>query len=173
MSIFIPYFSGTYSGHLTYNIDTYTIPNSFQSYVESFEIVYDNIYDNKLSGFNNIKYLENTIDNSNVTGEISITLTNDLPHWLMQQLTQLAKACLSGGMSLILSDWVTDESYYCKWNNAGEFAENSPVICGGNMMLKFYHAGLINNYQNTYNTVGTIWQDTYSLTTSAHYQDRH
>jgi hypothetical protein len=56
--------------------------------VENYEIVYDNIYDNKTSGFSDNKYLQNTIDDNDSTGEISITLTNDLPHWLMQQLVQ-------------------------------------------------------------------------------------
>ena len=141
MATFTPSFSGVYSnGRLIYNATTYTIGDDFKKYVESMEIVYDDIHDRKLTGFDDTRFLLNSSAGSqHVTGSISLTLVGDLPHWLMQQLTQLAKAVMGGGMMLLFADsFCTYDSYYCKWVNASDFVENNAVLAGGNMALRFY-----------------------------------
>ena len=139
MAVLIPTFTGSYSGHLINNVANYTVGNSFNTYIESMEIVYDSIHDRKTTGFSDIKYLQNSVSATKYTGSISITLVGSLPHWLMEQLISLAKGCLGSGMILYYVDeYVSDKSYYCKWENAGDFVENNAVLAGGAMLLKFY-----------------------------------
>jgi len=139
MASITPIFNGSYSGELIYNIVNYCIDNSLFNYIENMEITYDNIFDKKLTGFNDVKYMDNSVSSSKYSGDIAIIFVGNLPHWIMQQLIQLAKACVGGGMTLYLDDtWATDKKYYCKWENAGDFVENNPVLSGGNMNLKFY-----------------------------------
>lgn len=141
MAAITPIFTGTYSGHLIYNITNYTIGDNFKKYVESMDIVYTPIVEQLNTGFSDTKYQTNATAAVKLTGSIAITLVGDLPHWLMLQLIQLAKATLSGGMTLSLADtWVSTSEYYCKWENAGDFVENNAVLAGGNMLLKFYKA---------------------------------
>lgn len=140
MATLTPTFSGLYTnGRLINNITNYTIGDNFKYYVESMEIVYDSIHDRKLTGFSDTIYLQNAVDAQFCSGSIAITLVGDLPHWLMQQLVQLAKSILGGGMDLYFQDtFCTYDSYFCKWENAGDFVENNSVIAGGTMALKFY-----------------------------------
>lgn len=140
MAAITPIFSGAYTnGPLLYNVTNFTIGDNFKYYVESMEIVYDTIHDRKLTGFNDIRYLQNAINAQFCSGSIAITLVGDLPHWLMQQLVQLAKATLGGGMDLTFSDtFCTYDTYFCKWENAGDFVENNAVLAGGTMAFKFY-----------------------------------
>jgi muramoyltetrapeptide carboxypeptidase LdcA involved in peptidoglycan recycling len=140
MSAITPLFNGSYSnGRLINNITNYTIGDNFKYYVESMEIVYDNIHDRKLTGFSDTKYLQNAVNAQYCSGSIAITLVGDLPHWLMQQLLQLAKAILGGGMDLTFSDtFATYDTYICKWENAGDFVENNAVLAGGTLALRFY-----------------------------------
>ncbi len=104
MTIMAPAFAGDYAGHLIQGIVTDTLSDAFKSYVESVEIVYDNIYDRKLTGFSDTKYLQNATDATKASGEISITLVGDLPDWLMQQLVQLAKGCMGSGIALLFNN---------------------------------------------------------------------
>ena len=173
MAIFSTYFRTAYTGQLIYNMTNYSISEGLKNYVESVEIVYDNIFDRKLSGFSDVNYLQNAIDLNENTGKIQITFTNDVAPWLIGSLIKLAKGVLSSGMNLIFSDWVTDESYYCIWDNAGEFIEQSPVLSGASMFLKFWHVGLIFNYQDTYEISALAWQDTYEETALTHLQGAH
>ena len=140
MAAITPVFSGSYSnGPLIYNNTNFAIGDNFKYYVEGLEIVYDSIWDRKLTGFSDVIYTQNAVDASHVSGSIAVTLVGDLPTWLMFQLIQLAKACLGGGMELSFNEsWVTVKTYSCKWENAGDFVENNELLCGGNMSLKFY-----------------------------------
>lgn len=138
MTTITPVFSGSYNGDLIYSAVNYTV-NSLCKYIESMDIVYDETNINRPTGFTDTKYIENNYDATKATGSISLTLTGDIPHWLSSQLIQLSKACLAGGMSLsIVDDWATDKTYLCKWENAGDFAENDAVTAAGNLSLRFY-----------------------------------
>jgi hypothetical protein len=140
MAAITPIFDGSYSGHIIYNATNYAIGDSFFNYIESLELVYDSIHDKKLTGFNDTKYLQNAVNATKTTGQIAITLVGDLPHWLMQQLAQLAKACMGGGMILRFTDtYITGDDYYCKWENAGDFVENNAVLAGGTVQLNYYN----------------------------------
>jgi hypothetical protein len=135
-----PIFNGSYSGEMIYNNTNFAVSDTFKKYVESLEIVYDGINKVDNTGFSDVKYLENTTNATNTSGSISVMLVGDLPTWLMGQLTQLAKACIGGGMSLLFKDtWVSGNNYYCKWDNAGDFVENDELLCGGTMLLRFYY----------------------------------
>lgn len=134
-----PIFDGSYSGQMIYNVTNYAIGDTFSKYVESVDLVYDTVKRVANTGFSDIQFLDNAIDATAASGSIAVTLVGDLPSWLSGQLVQLAKACLSGGMSLSFVDsWVTDNTYKCKWENAGDFVENDELLCGGTMLLKFY-----------------------------------
>lgn len=141
MAAITPVFSGAYTnGPIVYNVSNYTIGDNFKYYVDSMEVVYDSINDLQLSGFSNIKFLQNTYNIAETSGSISITLVGDLPKWLMQQLLQLSKAVMGGGMELSFTDaFATYKTYKCKWENAGDFVENSELLCGGTMQLRFYY----------------------------------
>lgn len=140
MNAFTPVYTGAYStSPMLYNNYNFTVSDNFKYYVESLEIVYDSIFDKKLTGFNDVKYTLNPVDATYRSGQIAITLVGDLPSWLMSQLIQLAKACLGAGMILLFSDvFATNDSYNCHWENAGDFVENNELLCGGTINLKFY-----------------------------------
>ncbi len=139
MAAITPSFNGSYAGDMIYTITSYEIGDAFRQYVESVEIVYDSIHKRAGTGFIDTKYLENAMDALGASGSISITLVGDLPTWLMSQFTQLAKACLGGGMTLSFDDdFVSYNVYNCRWENAGDFVENDELLCGGTMLLRFY-----------------------------------
>ncbi len=136
---FTPVFDGSYAGEMIYNNTLFTVGDTFKKYVESLEIVYDAIHKLDNTGFAGSKYLENAVNATSASGNIAITLVGDLPSWLMWRLSQLAKACIGGGMSLsFVDDWVSVNTYTCKWDNAGDFVENDELLCGGTMLLRFY-----------------------------------
>ena len=122
--------------------------SDFKRYVESMSIVYSSIYDRITTGFSDTVYTINPTSNSFTLAEIEINLVGDLTFSLMQQLTQLAKGVLSGGMSLIFDDdFATNNEYYCKWANAGDFVETNEVIGGGVLMLSVYKIiGIVATY---------------------------
>lgn len=165
MTILAPEFIGSYTGDLIYPITEFTIENEMKCFIESMEFVYDNIHDMKQTGFTGTKYLENLTNARKPTGEIQITLVDNCPHWFTQQLTQLSKACLGSGMGIVFVDSIaTMTRYYCKWENAGDFAEVSSGMASGSIYFKFSQVGNSLSYQDHYGVVATDWQDNYGAT---------
>jgi hypothetical protein len=140
MAALAPIFHGSYAGHMIYNATRFEVGDNFKRYVESLEMRYEIVYDRRNTGFAATKYTLNETIGVKTPITIAITLVGDLPHWLMQQLTQLAKATLGGGMTIqFTDDWATYNSYLGKWENAGDFVENNELLAGGSMLLKCWH----------------------------------
>jgi len=134
-----PQYRGAYDDVLVYNMAQYKVIEGFEAYIESMEVLYRNISTAKNTGFNKNKYMINDISGNDTLVDLSINLAGNLPRWLHGQLIQLAKGVLGGGMELLFNDdCATQESYYCKWDNAADFVENTELINGGNMLLKCY-----------------------------------
>lgn len=138
MTVITPIFDGSYSGQMIYNNTNFLVGDSFKKHIESVELAYDAINKIDGTGFEDTGYLQNAVDSINSTGSIAITLVGDLPKETMEQLHQLAKACIGGGMSLSYYDIGSDNTFKCKWENAGDFVENDELLCGGTMLLRFY-----------------------------------
>ncbi len=142
MSFIEPVFDGSYGGELVYEATSLLVDDDFIKYIESIEIVHDSTIDKQITGFSDVIYHLNSVTTEQKPGKLLVTLVGDLPKHRKQQLQQLAKACLGGGLSLFISDDIILGSvYYCKWENAGDFVENSELLCGGTIALQFYHRG--------------------------------
>lgn len=142
MAFIEPVFDGTYSGEQVFNITNYLIGDEFIKYIDTIEVAHDSVFDKQTTGFSTVKYHLNAVTSEQKPGYLQITLVSDLPKALCQQLQQLAKGCLGAGMSLFVADDnLTASAYYCKWENAGEFTENSELLCGGSLLFKFYFRG--------------------------------
>jgi len=127
----------TFDGELVFNSTEIEIPITFRNYVENLSITIEEQYINKYTGFETKKYSKNDNDKK----QIQIMLVGNLPHWLCDLLKTLAIAMNGTGMILEFKDsWVsgTDDNiitYNCRWTNAGDFVDNSELLCGASMDL--------------------------------------
>ena len=132
-----PVITGTFDGELVWDMTSFVVNEEFSDYVETMEVSYRNIYINHRTGFESTKRVMHKNSGSDILIDISITLVGNLPRWLMQQLTQLAKGVLGAGMELTFRDDFWEEyQYSCRWINAGDFVENSTLLCGASMALQ-------------------------------------
>ena len=115
------------------------IPNTLSRYVEEVQIVYAQRYVNKFTGFETKKHRFRSSSGSDQEADVSIMLVGDLPRWLCGLLCELAKGCNGAGMRLELyDDWISDKQYTGLWANAGDFVDNSELLCGASMYLKAF-----------------------------------
>jgi len=130
----------TFDGELVFNSTEIEIPSTFKNYVENLTLSIEGQYSNKYTGFETKKYSLNEND----TKFLSITLVNDLPRWLCDLLQNLAIAMNGEGMILeFVDDWITGtiavpQAYNCRWVNAGDFTDNSELLCGASIDLIVY-----------------------------------
>ena len=127
----------SFDGEIVYTTTGIEISPLLKGYIESINLTGINQYDNKYTGFESKKY---QIANSNEK-RIQIMLVGNLPRWLCDSLESLAKAINGAGMILHFYDDFftgTTESaitYECRWLNAGDFVDNSEILCGGSIEL--------------------------------------
>lgn len=150
----------TFGGEMVWNSTEMEIPATFKSYIESVSHSIKPMYINKATGFETKKYSKN--DSSVHTWRIM--LVGNLPRWMCEALHRLAIAMNGAGMILQFDDtWITTEGstiYDCRWINAGDFVENSTLLCGASMNLISYDSTLaitVDEYQKVIADPGLIW----------------
>jgi len=127
----------TFDGEITWTSTDIEIPDNIYLQLESTNIVIGSQFVNKNTGFEKKKYKKH--DNSYV--EYSIMLVGNLPYYLKELLLRLAAAVNGAGMILEFKDnWCMGTinspiQYECRWTNAGDFVENSELLCGGSIKL--------------------------------------
>ncbi len=147
----------TFGGELVYPATDIEVPDDFREYVENacFEIKPQFI--NKMTGFETKKYKTDTPSEV----KMSIMMVGNLPRWLQQNLQRLAIAVNGAGLEIqFLDNWIsgTDSSsitYNCRWENAGDFVDNSELLCGGSLLLHAFGVTAlteITEYQKVINT---------------------
>lgn len=148
----IPTYLGSYNGDMIYSVTNYAVSDSIFNSVEKMDIEYESHIDYIETGYDTTWYYlsDNKIENR--IGTIVLTLVGSLDSSIMFQLVQLSKAVISGGMVLKLYDnYITDTTYLCRWDNAGDFVENDELLCGGIMVLRFYKSwknNVINEFES-------------------------
>lgn len=133
---------GSFNGQIVYpSIDLEFPLDAFINIVESISFSISDQYINKLTGFETKKYKVH----DNTEKNISIMLVGDLEFWQMELLLNIATAMNSSGMILQWSDnFFTGTTsvpvlYSGRWINAGDFVENSALLCGGTIELVAYN----------------------------------
>jgi hypothetical protein len=133
---FTPTITGSFDGELVWNMTSYVVSDNFKNYVESMEVVYRDVYINHRTGFETTKRVMHANTGTDILIDISITLIGSLSRGIMQQLQRLAQGVSGAGMELTFrDDWWESYQYSCRWINAGQFVENSNLLCGGRMDL--------------------------------------
>jgi hypothetical protein len=126
-----------FGGEMVYPSTNIEIPDTFRNYVEHARFEVKPQFINKMTGFETKKYKTGFVSEA----KFSIMLVGNLPRWLQQSLHRLAISMNGAGMVLQFKDnWIsgTDASpvtYECRWNIAGDFVDNSELLCGGSMEL--------------------------------------
>lgn len=129
----------SFNGQTVYNMTNVEVPNTLKRYVESLEIVYADIYINKMTGFESKKYRIKNTTGTSIQASLRLTLIGSLPRWLQQLFVTIAKGCNGGGMQVDLyDDWTSDKQYTCRWVNAGDFIDNSELLCSGSLDLEAF-----------------------------------
>jgi len=131
-----PFITGNFDGELVWTSTDLVVDESLKNYIENMEIVYRDNFTTNSTGFEKFKHKINSSSGTDIFIDISIQLVGSLPIWLMRQLTQLVKGVCGSGMQLYLKDnWWSDYQYTCRLLNAGDFVENSTLLCGGRLMF--------------------------------------
>jgi len=129
----------SFAGQTVYNMTAVEVPNTLLYYVDSLGIEYADIYINKMTGFETKKYRVKNTTGTSVQASLQLTLVGSLPRWLQQLFITIAKGCNGGGMQVDLyDDWATQKQYTCRWINAGDFIDNSELLCAGSLDLEAF-----------------------------------
>ena len=150
----------TFNGEIVWPSTGMEIPDTFRLYVENVTYSIRNQFDVKYTGFETKKYkIQNTNERL-----YRFMLVGDLPRWMQDALLRLAVAMNGAGMILQFKDnWIsgTDESfttYDGRWLNAGDFVDNSELLCGGSIEYLAYtstNTTTVTEFQKVINTPGS------------------
>ena len=133
---FTPTILDTFDAQQVWATSGFAIPD-ISDYMESMSILHRSKFVVKMTGFESTKHIAGATTGNNLLVNINLTLVGSLPRWLMQALRRLAEGCNGAGMELIFrDDWWTNYQYWCHWTNAGDFSENTELLCGGTMQLE-------------------------------------
>ena len=129
----------TFTGQTVYGMTAVEVPSSLKRYVDSLDIQYQDIYVEKMTGFQSKKYRLKNTTGTPLQANVTIVLAGNIPRWLQQLFLTIAKGCNGGGMQVdFYDDWATDKQYTCRWVNAGDFIDNSELLCGGALELQAF-----------------------------------
>ncbi len=127
----------SFDGELVYSSTSIEISPLLKGYIQSINLAGMDQFDLKYTGFESKKY---KVANSNEKS-IRIMLVGNLPRWVCDSLESLAKAVNGAGMIIqFYDDFFTGTeaspiTYECRWLNAGDFVDNSELLCGGSIEL--------------------------------------
>ena len=130
----------SFDGQMVYNIEDIEINETDKKYISSvgYKILGRNITKN--TGFESITFQHKDL----IEVLYIFTWSSDLPHYLKNQLHRLAIGLNGTGAGLKFQDNFiagtesTPIIYTCRWKNAGDFVDNSEILCGGKMKLLSY-----------------------------------
>jgi hypothetical protein len=125
-----------FNGEIVYNSTLLDVPNTLKKHIESIEIRYSEYNLVKNTGFEHKKYRVKNTGSTSAEAEMSIMLVGNLDRWVQSIFITIARACHGSGMLIeFFDDIATDKQYIGRWVNAGDFVDNSELICGGSIDL--------------------------------------
>ncbi len=130
----------SFNGELSWPSTYWEVPDDILKYIERADKLPLSQYEIKHTGFESTTH--KVRDESD--GVIMIMFTGDLQHWLQEKLHRLAIAMNGAGMILQFKcpffdgTFETTVTYKGRWINAGDFVENSALLCGASMHFAYF-----------------------------------
>ena len=143
-NIFTPVITGAFDGERIWNMTAYPIAETaLFKYIESIQFQHVNKFTLKGTGFESYKHTDQATSGNDLLVNINIVL-NNLSLSTLHQLWILAEGMAGAGMELDFRDslW-TNYTYRCRWNNAGDFVENTELLGGATIDLSSWSWAVI------------------------------